>query len=162
MFIIISVFWKVNEYDDSVWLEYLRLNQIHVPLHVWRKVSSVRDRLDYFSLTVLFLELSFVLLQNHMDDHQRRPISLILLQHVWPKNKHHLVLCLIFLKFHWEQILPMMHQFWDDFQDLSILFRDWFLRRFLITFLMEMEVKWSGEMSEMHPFGLPFGDLFST
>ena len=27
-------FWKVNESDDSVWLEYLHLNQIHVPLHV--------------------------------------------------------------------------------------------------------------------------------
>ena len=65
---IISGFWKVNESDDSVWLEYLRLNQIHVPLHELRKVSSARDRLGYFSLTVLFLELSFVLLQNHMDN----------------------------------------------------------------------------------------------
>ena len=34
VFMIISGFWKVNESDDSVWLEYLRLNQIHVPLHV--------------------------------------------------------------------------------------------------------------------------------
>ena len=34
VFIILSISWKVNEYDDSVWLEYLRLNQIHVPLHV--------------------------------------------------------------------------------------------------------------------------------
>ena len=31
---IISGFWKVIESDDSVWLEYFRLNQIHVPLHV--------------------------------------------------------------------------------------------------------------------------------
>jgi len=34
VFIILSISWKVNEYDDSVWLEYFRFNQIHVPLHV--------------------------------------------------------------------------------------------------------------------------------
>ena len=32
--IIISGFWILIESDDSVWLEYFHLNQIHVPLHV--------------------------------------------------------------------------------------------------------------------------------